>query len=361
MALMAPPQPDTPYLRQEYPTTPGHDIVIEMSRAMFVDSMYHPSNDVVIAGPCALTEDEKLIADESQQWADFGRSQLAGLADRTPLEELKQLSVPHLASEQLLKVYRRMNFWKPRTKIEDWHGLETGSLQGGTPEEAAEQAYRTVRDNSATYANSAFEVSFPYQVERYGRLASFVWLGARLKNYFRGEEGQFDAARCDAFIEELAGSEPTLPVGIKNDLDGNLEEAIARVEKINKIRQSLGMACVAPAVLIYRGGQNATTAEAWVNEAEKAIVRTRGRLILDCAHMAEMACHPEGTFTKSVEGQERALRLAAELAKKHAFVGVMTETSDLSSPVDPPISVESAQRLLKSMLQQQDPRPVVAA
>jgi len=349
---MAPETPTTEYLQQEYVLTSEQQLVIEMSRAMFTDSIYHPSTDLVIAGPCALTEDGKLIADESQQWADFSASKLAGLANAQSLEHLKQLSVPQLASGQLLKLYRRMNFWKPRTLETDWHGLETGSLSDGTPEEAAELAYRTVYDNSSQYANSAFEVSFPYQVERYGRLASFVWLGARLNKYFRDGKGAFDSNACNDFIDNLARSEPTLPVGVKNDLDGNLDHAIERVNRINNVRTQLGMACVAPAVLIYRGGENAKTEEAWYQEAEQAILRTDGRVILDMAHMAEMACHPDRTFKKSEEGQERAWELVARLAAKYAFVGIMTETSDLKSPVDPPISIEKAQNAIRKMLEQ---------
>jgi 3-deoxy-D-arabino-heptulosonate 7-phosphate (DAHP) synthase len=332
-----------------------------MGRDMFVSSILHPNNDLVIAGPCALTEDEKFVTDESQQWADFSCSQLAGLADQMSLDQLKQQSVPKLAADQLLKVYRRMNFWKPRTNPNDWHGLETGSLAGAPPEEAAELAYKMVHDNSTTYANSAFEVSFPYQVERYGRLASFVWLGARLNKYFQKENGDFDKWGCDKFIRDLARSEPTLPVGIKNDLDGDLNEAINRVRRINKIRAKLGMACVAPAVLIYRGGNNATTEDEWYKEAEHAIRRTKGKVIIDVAHMSEMACHPDGKFIKSEAGQKRAWELVAKLAGKYAFVGIMTESSDMESPMDPPMSIEETQMAIRHMLEQRNRRLALAA
>jgi hypothetical protein len=318
--LYAPEHPTTAYLESVYEFSREDDLRVQEHRSAVNSAILHPDNDLYIAGPCALTSDWEDIRSENIQWDEF------------------------VAVNGIKSFLKRYNPWKPRSDPNAWHGLETESLTGRTPSESAEEAYALINEGARTSANIAMEMAFPYHLLRYGKLTTFAWVGSR-------NEKDIDESTGIDFIDMLAKYDPTLPVGIKNSMDGNLELAIGRVKKINRIRSHLGISAFAPAVLIYRGGENVRTASEWYNEAERIIglEDVQGRVILDHAHMGEMACDPDG-FEKTEEGQSICWDRAIELRRSgKRFVGSQTESSNLKSPVDPPLPIEVTMSKIRDM------------
>lgn len=212
--------------------------------------------------------------------------------------------------------------WKPRTKPEDWHGEETTDPEG---------AYLTMRDQAERYANLAVEIGRPYHLHRYGHLLSFIWTGGRNVDN-------------DVLIEETATIDPSIPLAIKNNLDGTIDKALEQVERATKLRGAHG----APVILLYRGGLKAQTPEEWEEVVMEVHERTKGRFILDTAHGTEMAHDPDQKFSKSVDGQVLAVYAMNRLARQgYSAAGVMMEASRLESPTDPHMPLELALEGLK--------------
>ena len=143
-----------------------------------------------------------------------------------------------------------------------------------------------------------------------------------------------------SWFKELTKQQQRLTVGIviiiaifsgrgllKNDLDGTIDDALREIDDINSARRHIENS--GKAILIYRGGDNAQNPDTWTQNYLNALEQTNGKLIVDTAHGAEMAFHPDGLFKKSVAGQQASLSRVLELAEKGAIpLGIMMEASD---------------------------------
>ncbi|RTK93262.1 hypothetical protein EKI60_06155 [Candidatus Saccharibacteria bacterium] len=206
---------------------------------------------------------------------------------------------------------QRQCFWKPRSNPESWWGEETT---------APVATYAFMVDQANRYGQGAAEIGLPGHVQRYGKLLMLGWFG--------GRNDELD------FKSEVALFDPSLPLAVKNPLSGEITATLDEVERLNELRGP----GAAPVVLMYRGGANAQTPQAWEKEFIKAYEATGGLMIVDLAHGAEMAHDLAGQFEKSVEGQLRSTAHALELAKSgYAAAGYASEMSNAQSPVDPPV------------------------
>lgn len=319
--IYAPERPTTQELYEDNLVDRQMLLSIAASRIAINSSIVHPDNKFLLVGPCALTDDAEILADENDGWMEF-------------------------AAKNGLVVAVRRHPWKPRSvkswaeKMKKWHGLETGFVDGiGEPEYAAQTAFKIMHQEAKGNSNVSMEIAFDKQIFRYGPLLSFAQIGARTR-----DEYYDNYVAYLRFLDFLAKREPTLPIGIKNDLDGSIDRAMEEVDRVNDIRSKLGMSAVSRAVLIYRGGSNAKTPNAWIAGAEDAISRTRGAVILDVAHGGEQAFDPHGKYEKSEPGQLNCLGAAMKLGK---CVGKAIETSGIKSPMDPPASPEKARASLE--------------
>jgi len=277
---------------------------------------------IAIIGPCAMTNH--------------------------PVELLLEgLRIVDIDDGQLVTV-QRMPVWKPRTDPEkDWEGLETalveikngkGHGKRGTESDGLKAAYSILAAAASQNGGAAIEVSSAEHIDRYDPLLSFAWSGSRSI----GNREQ---------ILALARRDPKLPLGIKNGMSGDINEALEVVEAVRQTRTPIiPEDDPAPAVLIFRGGKDLNTPSKWEKGYIEAINRTGGKLIVDVAHGSEMAHDSEGKFGKSVEGQIAAMEAVIRLARQGHFpAGIMIEASDLESPTDPvmplKLALDGARRL----------------
>ena len=239
---------------------------------------------IAINGPCAQTDNYAQIHQEGTQ-----------------LDELNNVH-PNLVLLQRLPPY------KPRSNPLDWHGQETTDPDG---------SLNNLTERTIFGSNLAFEIRNRDHFKRYLHLPALIWSGGR-------------SVDDDQLMRKLATYDQSISIGVKNGIDGQLEPAIAQV----KLIQSLRSPGSAPAILIYRGGENATTPESWEKMYKRALELTEGRLIVDVAHGTEMAHDKD--FKKSIIGQIKAMDHVIELAKvNYAPRGIMIEASDTKSPTDP--------------------------
>jgi hypothetical protein len=221
----------------------------------------------------------------------------------------------------------RKNVWKPRTNIHDWHGQETTDPVG---------AYNTIANQSAEHANVIMEVAHRYHLERYGRHLSAAWFGSRNED--------------DDFMDWVALHYPSLTLLAKNDLSGEFDTAMARVERLNALRGE-NFDDPAPVVLMYRGGENYTSPEDWEEQRNAALEAAGGIMIDDLAHGTEMAHDPSGNFKKSIQGQMDATEHLVDLWKRgHASTGTLMEASDAPSDTDPNEPFDFAIRSIKRLI-----------
>lgn len=287
-----PGDPNTAELELRYSLSNTQHTAIAEQRERVLSIIRKPSEGLLaVVGPCALTNDPEQIS-----------------AEGITLQELDT------AYEGLVMLHR-MPPWKPRTNREDWHGLETTE---------AEAAYRIVANQAREHANIAIETGHYDHVMRYGQLLTAAWTGGR--NVYK-----------DDLIEALAIHDASLPLLVKNGLDGSIEAALKRIRAINAMREQGHI----QSALIYRGGENAKTPETWEEAYKLALERTDGKLIVDVAHGSEIAHDPENK--KSVKGQTLAMEHVIELAKEgYLPAGVMIEASNIESPTDPVMPLEIA-------------------
>lgn len=326
--IYTPELPTTAELAADYPLDRNSQLTIAASRIAINAAITRPDNRYLLVGPCALTEDLDSLDEENLEWNLF-------------------------AAENGLVAAMRRHPWKPRSvegweaKMAQWHGLETGyEDNGGDPSEATRSAYEIMHHGARTYGNISMEMAFDEHILRYGPMVSFAQIGARTpSHYYDNDQGTYNQ-----FLDLLARREPTLPVGVKNDTDGGLERAIRDVNRVNNIRSGLGFSAISRAVLIYRGGTNAKTPDAWEAGAIDAIERTNGAVILDTAHGGEQAFDPDGKYGKSESGQLLCLEKAVELQQRgYRYSGLAIESSNIPSPMDPPAAVEAVKMRLKAM------------
>ncbi|HVX56110.1 MAG TPA: hypothetical protein VHA37_00100 [Candidatus Saccharimonadales bacterium] len=254
---------------------------------------HHEEYFVSVDGPCPLTDNPKATLAE----ADRKAAAASGLDGYIALD--------------------RECFFKPRTNPADWHGLHSSDP------EAAGQMLGQLADR---HANVIAEVGSIEQFERYGASLTALWIGGR-------------AVGNTDLIEELAVADPTIVIGVKNGLDGEIDLALEQVARIERLRGDEG----APAVLIYRGGTNAQTPQASQDMYKRAHEATGGRLFYDAAHGVEMAYHPAGEFKKSVAGQVLASEALIQLTE-HGYppLGKFAEASDIDAIMDPHMPLDQA-------------------
>jgi len=267
---------------------------VYLKRQEISEAIRHPQDNLIsIIGPCPMVDEPQIILKEASV--------------KTDLEN----------EHDKLTVLDRQCFTKPRTNPADWQGLDSSN-----PEAVQE----IISNLSDSYGNAAAEIRFERNLVNYANYLSFIWTGAR-------------NISDNNIINLIAMHDPTLPIGIKNGLDGEIEQALEHVQYINDIRPKGS----APAVLIYRGGENAMNSAASADMYKRAHDATDGRIIRDNAHGVEMAHHPDGNFKKSIEGQIIASAATIELAKQgFAPLGVMYEASELESIMDPHMPLETA-------------------
>lgn len=238
-------------------------------------------------------------------------------------ERLRQLA-PQLGN---LAIVHRMPIWKPRSRPEDWHGLET------TSPEAAEQLLFGQAEKGGRVA---IEIAQAAHIHNYKDALSFGWTGSR----------NVDNRQL---LVDIALSEPMLPMGVKNDLTGDIQSAVDLAKLINDAREDADSQR-ALATVIYRGGENFSTPSSWRRQYIGALALTNGRLIVDVAHGSEMAHDPTRRFQKSVAGQIAAMNSVIDIAGQGILpAGVMIEASDGSSTTDPnmpfDIAIDGLRRL----------------
>ncbi|MDB5185977.1 MAG: Chorismate mutase, type [Candidatus Saccharibacteria bacterium] len=293
----APELPTNQELEQQYPLTPDAELEIAMARERIGGILsLRESGLVAIVGPCAMTEDTQIIQAEGDEYSEL------------------------TIDEKGLYVVHRMPTWKPRTNPNEWHGLETTN---------PELAYKTLITQAIRGAGVSIEIGRKEHADRYGKALVLGWFGGR--NVQKGH-----------MMEEVALAEENLdlPLAVKNGLNGEIDEALAHVDRLNRLRQERSDDA-APVVLLYRGGENAETPEAWERQYCEALKRTMGAMIVDIAHGTEMAHDPNGKFKKSVEGQEAALQHVLDIANSGLTpAGIMSEASNAHSPTDPVMPVE---------------------
>lgn len=266
---------------------------------------------LAILGPCAVHR-SMLIREEGQQ--------INALAD-----QLTGVTAVH-----------RIPVWKPRTPRpgeKPWEGLETTE-----PADALAQLSDEVSDGT----NVAIEISNSEHIEKYHQLLSFGWIGSRNSS--------------DTDLLELASSHKEMmriPIGVKNELHGDLAATVNKVNSINLRRRLCGVNGIQPAFAIYRGGSEATTSESWEREYRLMHCLTGGKFIVDVAHGSEIAHDDDNK--KSVTGQLRAAEHVIKLAEIGlAPAGIMIEASDFIAPdidrrTDPNMPIDSALEIVRNL------------
>jgi len=311
MAHAAPETPTTQQLHDLYPLDDIARLRIDMARDRASGILSGEQDGTMgVLGPCALTEDSMIIRSEGA------------------------INMAVTENEEGLVIAHRLPFWKPRTNAGDWHGLETG-YPDGRPDvtgEAAHSAYRTIAVEAMLGAGVAAELGQPYHIQRYGHMMTLGWFGGR--NIANG-----------TLMDEAALYDTTLPLAVKNGLDGTIRPALEHIDRLTDLRGE----GAAPVVLLYRGGENAKDPQSWEREYRGAIEATAGRMIADSAHGTEMAHYQGGGFKKSVEGQEVALQHMVQIAERtgETPAAIMAEASAAASPTDPVIQHRLAIRALR--------------
>ncbi len=285
--MYAPEIPTTVALTAEFPLTDIAEVEISLARERIGGILSGRAQGLVaVLGPCALTDQVEVIQEEGK--------------------ELRSLTAEH----EGLYVAHRLPPWKPRSNPKDWHGRETTDPVG---------AYQTLARQANFGTGVSIEIAHQPHADRYGKLTVLDWFGGR-----NVENG--------VMMDEVALADTSLPLAVKNGLDGTIDAALCHVDRLNKLRGSDG----APVVLLYRGGENARDLRAWEAAYRNALEVTDGNMIVDVAHGSEMAHHPNGAFRKSVQGQIDALEHVIAIAEQgESPAGIMAEASEAASPTDP--------------------------
>jgi len=206
MPQYAPEPPTTQTLHDQYPLGEQAAAQIHENRAHLSAIIAGSQPGFIgIIGPCAMTPHLDIIAKEGSRLYEAA------------------------ALYQGLYIAHRTPFWKPRTNPADWHGMETEP-------DTVELAFQTISALANQHGNVAAEIGNHGHIARYAGYLVFGWNGSR-------------NAGGHKLVDTLAAAEPTLPIGIKNALDGTVDVALQHIAHVAYIRGQAG----APAVLIYRG------------------------------------------------------------------------------------------------------------
>lgn len=297
MAQLAPELPSTEMLHAMHPLSDEAIQKVSEKRHEVAMTLQHGRKLFVALGCCAMTNDIEKILDENRQITEFGE-------------------------EHGITVVHRVPPWKPRTDPEAWHGLDTSDP------EIAHQIATAIAEQSG---NLAMEFGHPSHVGRFAKKTTLGW---------RGSRNDTDSELLTA----LRASDATLPIAIKNGMDGHVETALGAVKQLSVGRE-------APAILLFRGGEDFTTEESWNAQHQSTLIKTGGSIITDVAHGGEMAHHPDGMFAKSVLGQLACLQSVISTANTTGLLprGVMIEASNIPSPTDPVVPLEQAFEKLEEL------------
>lgn len=230
-------------------------------------------------------------------------------------------------------VMQRQNHRKPRSPRDDgtlpWRGMDTSH-----PEEAFELHLDTICSGTPICS----ELLSTDQVTKYADGLSMAWVGARNDD--------------KSFALNLTIVEPTLPLGLKNDLTGSNKT----VKQTLDLLQRADSQYIAPSFLIDRGGTKLYTPDLWEQHILTVLDETEGKFMLDLAHGTEQAHDPAQNFAKSVEAQERALDHYIQIGERTGMWarGILLEASDAPSDTDPnmplKIALEGITHIVSSML-----------
>lgn len=222
---------------------------------------------------------------------------------------------------------QRAPTWKPRTNDKDWHGLDESD-----PEDALRLTAWAIRKG----IGRAIEIRDTEHLERYQRLLSFGWIGSRNHQEAISRQKQLDISLASIV---------DLPVGVKNEMSGNIDSALERAEAIATMRLEMSDN-PAPALLVFRGGKNITTPSQWHEAYLSAHKQTGGNLIVDTAHGSSIA--HDHRSQKSNEGQTATLSSVLQIARESSLLprGLMIEASnhhivDPQRQTDPNLDLET--------------------
>lgn len=287
-------QPTTAELHAQYGVSQSTQLFVAEQRLLLVEGIArHDEVFISVDGPCPLTINPEQTEVEAQAKEDNARD-LAG----------------YIALD-------RQCFYKPRSSADAWHGVD---------ETDRADAYQIITRMATARGNIVAEIGSLEQFGRYGHALTAIWIGGRNVDN-------------DDLIRTLAVADQSVPIFVKNGLDGDIEPALQQIEEIEELRGNEG----APAVLIYRGGDNAQTPEASQEHYKRAHAATGGRLFYDTAHGIEMAYHPEGPFEKSVAGQILASQALIHLSEQgYPPLGKFSEASDIPAIMDPHMPLDLA-------------------
>jgi hypothetical protein len=223
-----------------------------------------------------------------------------------------------------LRIAHGLPVQKPRSDPTSWKGME---------ESHPEAALKLIQHSSRNFAHTAIEVVTADNISKYAHLLTLAWTGARNEN------------NMDLKLQ-LANEHQSLPLLIKNGLSGEIDLTLEQIERLRQNRDPNS----APIILLYRGGENAKTPEAWEQQYLQACELTEGKLMVDVAHGGEMAHDPTKMFNKSVLGQVACFDHTIMLAEAgYVPSGVKIEASNVPSPIDPVISLQVAVNSLRRM------------
>lgn len=262
--------------------------------------------------------------DDPSSVSAYGVGECGVVAESAEFRLLEGKNIMRFSYDACAFVMQRLNVWKPRSKADDWFGVETTD---------PEFAYRTVAEAVNQGVNVCMEIGYRQQLERYRELLTMAWVGARAT-----EDLEKRQEIIDIFVEHH-----DIPLGIKNGQDGEIDIALELVEEINSARtQKLnfeGTEEVAPVFLIYRGGNNYDTPELVEEKIVEVIDRTEGKVMLDTAHSVEIAFDPEDRGgkpkQKTIAGQRAASMMITRLSEDKVFMGILAEASDIKGKTDP--------------------------
>jgi phospho-2-dehydro-3-deoxyheptonate aldolase len=209
-------------------------------------------------------------------------------------------------SNEHVKFVHRAPPWKPRTRDEDWHGLDE-----------SDQEHVHVRISEMTLRGTALAIETGFQRHQaFLDRVSMMWIGAR--------------SIGSTLLKQLAVLNPNIPTGIKNDLSGDIQPALDVLRSVTINREAISPSMSAPVTLIFRGGSEIRTPDQWEAAVHRVVDATKGKVIIDVAHGSEMAHDPSGNFTKSAIAQELCLLHLADLVRQGLDIrGLMIEASDV--------------------------------
>ncbi len=297
----APEAPTTETLHAMHPlSNEGRQKVYE-KRKQTADALKFGRTLLAIVGPCAMTGDEEGILGENSRIAEF--------ADRNKMV-----------------ILHRLPPWKPRTNADGWFGLET------TDPVKAHQITVAIAEQNG---NLAMEFGHTTHIERYIAQAALGWRGSR-----NDEKGEL--------LNELIHSEETLPLAIKNGMNGSTQGTIVEARRASQLRKTSDHT---PVSMIFRGGVDFQTPPEWIGEYTNAFMISDGRFIVDVAHGSEQAHDPNKKFGKSTIGQLACLHAVNCIAEATTWIprGVMIEASNLPSPTDPVVPLDAAFEALERL------------